>query len=1728
MRRYLIIILCAWSLSTAAASFSLPQLSGHPGDTVTVEATLSGVTNVAALQMTLNLGEHLEYVAGSAVLSASQTAHQLAARSNNGRLFVNIFNFTGAAMSPTSEPLFTFRLVLGVEPATYTLQPEVLLSDAAGSGISVSVSAGSITLLSPKMEIQNRQIDYGHIPIRSAYTQTLTVRNTGNEPLIIDSLRFSAVEFSAALPTAPIAVGQSTDITLNYAPVNRGAISEKLVVYSNAVNGMYNVVRNVSLVADPFSVNELHMGSASGISDDTVTVSVRVNNMEPLVGAQFSLTLPQELEFIQGSVVTCARAASHTATGVMRGDTLKLMVYSASNATFSDNDGDLLTFRLRLNGISGSYQLCPFDVWLSNISLEDMTSATEESWVSIQSPRASCASTLTFPKSPITQVATKDFKIRNTGNAPLTIERLSFLQDGGFSTTTSFPVVIAQNEEFEFPVEYAPSVQGVDSDRMLIYTNDPLNRLISVPVSIVIYEPNEISLSGEVTSEGYLLHVNLDNYSDIVAFQMDINWLKNMSPELRSSARLTGLQTVLTNVNDSVCRVASYSFTNTAVAGHSGELFSILYRNTNVPSYNHSFIVSDNIFLSDLANRQCLSSKNHTLNVNLQFQLTTSIEHGTILVADSTPEVPSHPGPQATPLPDVPFVFDFSAADYDAVTAQIPNHPNAALADYQLQLSGNMPVFRDSCLSVNELCQGYINKWPKEDDASGDYFARSGNDNMTIICKVAPRLDTGNSSDFIANRGGGYNYMFRVGDSNHWFLHTSDGYQDSRAVPFTSAAPQTLVCRVDGVNDRILLENMTTGESNLVEGVHWGGTGTAFKIFYNDGGEYFRGDFYWVYYSFNRLSDGEVQQVIDYHNGTMTGGDEPSSSQDSTMYDYGATLHLLAVPDTGYLFSRWSDGVTANPRILTLTQDTTLTAILESQQFIITFLNEDSTLLLRDTLDLGAIPEFHGATPVKQSTTQYTYSFKGWSPEIIAVTGDATYIATYDSVVNQYVVSFVNFDSTLLQLDTLVYGTMPEYRGTPPTKENTAQYSYSFAGWSPQITAVTGDITYTAVIDSVVNTYVVMFLNEDSTLLQIDTLQYGALPEYRATTPIKQATAQYTYTFNGWSNAIISVTGNATYLATYTSTTNKYVITFQDEDGTQLQQDSVEYGALPAYRGETPAKQSTAEHTYYFGGWNPTVVTVTQSATYTATYTTTSNKYVVIFADVDGTQLQVDSLYYGSTPIFRGTPPTKENTAQYSYSFAGWTPQITVVTGDITYTAVIDSVVNKYVVMFLNEDSTLLQLDTLAYGALPEFRGATPTKQATAQYTYTFAGWNTAVVSVEGNATYLATYASTINKYLIVYQDEDGTLLQRDTLEYGTLPVYRGTTPSKTATAQHTYSFAGWSPSVVNVIADAIYTATYDSVVNTYVVMFLNEDSTLLQLDTLAYGALPEYRGITPTKQATAQYTYTFNGWDNAIVSVTGDATYLATYTSTVNKYVVIFQNEEGTQLQVDSLYYGSTPVFRGTPPTKENTAQYSYSFAGWSPQITAVIGDITYTAVIDSVVNTYVVMFLNEDSTLLQIDTLQYGALPEFRGTTPTKQATAQYSYTFAGWSTAIVSVEGNATYVATYTSSINKYVITFLDFDNTILEANEWEYGAIPTCAEPTREPDEQYTYTFKEWNPAVVAVVAEATYIATYEATPKQSAIEDVQEDKHQPVKIIEDGHFYILLPDGTKYSATGKKE
>ena len=238
---------------------------------------------------------------------------------------------------------------------------------------------------------------------------------------------------------------------------------------------------------------------------------------------------------------------------------------------------------------------------------------------------------------------------------------------------------------------------------------------------------------------------------------------------------------------------------------------------------------------------------------------------------------------------------------------------------------------------------------------------------------------------------------------------------------------------------------------------------------------------------------------------------------------------------------------------------------------------------------------------------------------------------------------------------------------------------------------------------------------------------------------------------------------------------------------------------------------------------------------------------------------------------------------------------------------------------------------------------------------YTFKGWNT---SADGSGTAYANGATVnvskdtvlyaqweINTYTVTWKNGD-TVLQSGKVAYGTKPAYTGATPTKAATAQYTYTFKGWSPEIVAVTGDTTYTAEFNSVLREYTVTWKNGD-TVLQSTKVAYGEKPTYTGDTPTKSATAQYTYTFKGWTPEIVAVTGDTTYTAEFNSVLREYTVTWKNGD-TVLATDSVPYGDMPVYSGKTPVKEETSRYTYSFNGWTPEITDVTGNVTYTAVFD------------------------------------------------------------------------------------------------------------------------------------------------------------------------------------
>ena len=620
MKRLLIGLLSAIGFALPLSADNVVSVSspgGQPGDEVELTLSMQNTDDVVAAEIRIPLDQYVKYVDGSATLNAERSdGHQISASGADNELRVYVYSIGNKPIKGNSGVLATVRLKLGNKAEKLTLTPTTVLSNASGQSLAVGAQTGQVTILAPHLTVTTSQINYGHIPIRSTYTRTLTLKNTGTKTLNVSDITFSASELSVVDRNFSIEPNASHNVTVTYAPVKHGVINATATITSDAINEE----NTAAIVADPYSVNELHIGNADGNSDTEVTVDVTMNNMEPIVAAQWSFTLPDALKYVEGSVTAGTHAEGLSATAMVSGKKLTVFLYSQNNTPIPEGNGSIASFKVSLQGQSGTYYLTPSDITLSNIAMENMVSASTRGTVKIKSPKISTNSSLIMPESPVTETVTQTFAIRNSGQTAMTVSKVTFLSEG-FSIVEEMPITIGANATKNITVQYQPTKAGNYSTTMQIYTNDPETRMKSVAVSGVIYEPNTVSIDGAWAEDrsAYIANIAVENYTELVAAQMDIHLpvgasINDVANALTNTDRLAGLSSTIAKIDDSTYRIVVFSFNNTHFKGNSGNILSLKIDVGDVYSMANKQILIDNIKLSS-ANGKDFSSANEATTV---------------------------------------------------------------------------------------------------------------------------------------------------------------------------------------------------------------------------------------------------------------------------------------------------------------------------------------------------------------------------------------------------------------------------------------------------------------------------------------------------------------------------------------------------------------------------------------------------------------------------------------------------------------------------------------------------------------------------------------------------------------------------------------------------------------------------------------------------------------------------------------------------------------------------------------------------------------------------------------------------------------------------------------------------------------------------------------------------------------------------------------------------------
>lgn len=130
---------------------------------------------------------------------------------------------------------------------------------------------------------------------------------------------------------------------------------------------------------------------------------------------------------------------------------------------------------------------------------------------------------------------------------------------------------------------------------------------------------------------------------------------------------------------------------------------------------------------------------------------------------------------------------------------------------------------------------------------------------------------------------------------------------------------------------------------------------------------------------------------------------------------------------------------------------------------------------------------------------------------------------TYDTLVEQYTVTFKNADGTVLEVQYVDKGgtaTDPSTRQDnriTPTMPSTVQYDYEFASWDSSLTGIFSDRVITAKYDAILRSYTVKYVSR-GVVKQESVGKYGDYITYDGDTPVytdEESSYAY-YLFNRW------------------------------------------------------------------------------------------------------------------------------------------------------------------------------------------------------------------------------------------------------------------------------------------------------------------------------------------------------------------------------------------------------------------------------------------------------------------------------------------------------------------------------------------------------------------------------------------------------------------------------------
>lgn len=343
-----------------------------------------------------------------------------------------------------------------------------------------------------------------------------------------------------------------------------------------------------------------------------------------------------------------------------------------------------------------------------------------------------------------------------------------------------------------------------------------------------------------------------------------------------------------------------------------------------------------------------------------------------------------------------------------------------------------------------------------------------------------------------------------------------------------------------------------------------------------------------------------------------------------------------------------------------------------------------------------------------------------------------------------------------------------------------------------------------------------------------------------------------------------------TYISYGTGMKTRYTIDFNPNGGKFIDGET-STKRLTVEEYVTPELENPVRDGYTFAGWDQTVMPAQSNKTYTAVWKSNNpQKYNVTF-DANGGTFEDGSSTKTQT-VEEGNKPTEPKApTRDGYTFVGWDSEISLVTGNKTYKAVWEKVLEKYNITFdanggKFNDNKETKVIVTTEGQKPQVP-ENPTRDG-----YIFSGWDKEIAEANANTTYTAVWEKEKATYQITFDADGGTF--EDGKDKQVVDTLEGNVPEEPkAPTKKGYKFVGWDKEITEAKENTTYKATWEKV-KTYEITFdadggvfeNGKDKTTINVEENTLPTITD-----PTKKG-----YIFQGWDKEITEAVENTTYKA------------------------------------------------------------------------------------------------------------------------------------------------------------------------------------------------------------------------------------------------------------